>query len=79
MFQVIVLTLIIAVCCISLAQLTNASVMLSIHDKLSSHLLAVRESGSKHARNCVYFQELVSHPMSEHVDELNSLVPITIS
>ena len=40
-----------------------------------------RESGSKHARTCVYLsrietsfyhQELVPHPMTEHVDELSN-------
>ena len=58
--------------------------MLSIYFNLSNHLLAAqRESGSKHERNCVYLsmienisyhQELVSHPMPEHVEELNRSV-----
>ena len=51
---------------------------------VSSHLLAVREcESSTHTRKWVYFskiehtsyyQELVSHPMPEYVDELNCLV-----
>ena len=32
--------------------------MLSICAILSSHLLAVQESGSKHARNCVYLSKI---------------------
>ena len=45
--------------------------------------LSEREIGRKHERNCVYLrkiencsynQELLSHPMPEHVDELNRLV-----
>ena len=42
------------------------------------------ESGSKHARNCVYLskmkivpsyhQEFISHPMPEHIEGLSSLV-----
>ena len=54
--------------------------MLSINAKLSSHVLAVRETGSKHARNCdylskmensSYYQELVSHHMPEHIEALS--------
>ena len=61
-----------------------ASVMLSIYAKLSSHVLTIRErereSGSKHARNCVYlgkienssyYQELESHPMPEYIEALS--------
>ena len=73
--------LLFSVCSISLV----ASVMLSLYAKLSSHVLTVhvRESSSKCARNSVYLskiengsyhQELVSHPMPEHVDELSSFV-----
>ena len=46
----------------------------------SSHLLTERERESKRARNCVYLarlklvpsynQELVSHPMPEHIEAL---------
>ena len=55
-----------------------------------TYSLPERESSSKHAKNCVdlikienssYHQELVPHPMPEHVDEL-SLVrinPVTFS
>ena len=49
-------------------------------------ILAPRESDSIHARNCIYLskikngyrQELISHPMSENVDELSSLVKIKL-
>ena len=63
--------------------------MLSIYTKLASHALAIeRESSSKHARNCVYLskvengsyhQELVLHPIPEHVDELSTLVGIKLT
>ena len=61
-----------------LINLLYASVMLSIYAKLSSYLLAVlRESGSKHVGNCLrigpsHHQELVSHPMPDHIDALIS-------
>ena len=55
-----------------------ASVILPIYAKQYCHLLAVRE-GSTHARNCVYLdkssyqQELLFHPMPQHVDKWSSL------
>ena len=49
-------------------------------------ILAPRESDSIHVRNCIslskikngYRQELISHPMSENVDEFCSLLKIKL-
>ena len=48
--------------------------MLSIYAKLSSHVLAIRErerereSGSKHARNCVYLSKIENSSYHQELD-----------
>ena len=45
-----------------------ASVMLSIYAKLSSHTCYLRESGSKHARNCVYLSKIENSSDHQELD-----------
>ena len=65
----------------------HQSLFLYVLNYPDMHSLSEKESGCTHTGNCVYLskienssyhQELVSHPIPEHVDELSSLVRIKL-